>query len=222
VDQITRYQDSKVERHKRTFAGIWTGRIIRQYRLQSTFAQQFGFYIRRRGQSEPTDIFDQPRKRRCYGKRCHLQDVVTQFYTRDDVSRATAGKKDTVTRHKTKMQKRFLLDTLTNSHLKFCSEFLDYKISYSMFCRLKPFWVVTPTASDRETCLCKVHDNLQFIVDKLVGMNILQRASIERLCEAIVCNSTNKCCMYGMCSQCADRELEFYCDHDYDATCSVC
>ena len=167
-------------------------------------------------------MFDQPRKRHCFAKRCHLQEVVIQFFTRDDVSRATAGKKDTITRNKTKMQKRLLLDTLSNTHVKFCSEFLEHKISYSLFCRLKPFWVVPPTVSDRETCLCRVHDNLQFMIDKLVELKLLQHVSVERLCEAIVCNSAEKSCMYGTCNQCADRELELYCDHDYDDKCSVC
>jgi len=33
-------------------------------------------------------------------------------------STATAGKKDTITRHKSKMQKRLLYDTLNNTYLK--------------------------------------------------------------------------------------------------------
>jgi len=153
---------------------------------------------------------------------CHIQEVVTEFFTRDDVSRATAGKKETVTRCKNRMQKRLLLDTLTNTHIKFCSEFLEHKISYSLFCRLKPFWVVPPTVSDRETCLCRVHDNLQFMVDKLVDLKLLQRVSIEHLCEAITCNADEKSCMYEICNQCACRELASYCDHEYDETCSTC
>lgn len=222
VNQIkSRYQDTRLERHRRTFAGIVTGRIIRQYRLQRMSAEQFGFYSRKR--SETTrEMFDPPRKRRCFAKRCLLQEVTTEFFMRDDVSRATAGKKETVTRCKNKMQKRLLLDTLTNTHVKFCSEFLEHKISYSLFCRLKPFWVVPPTVSDRETCLCRVHDNLQFMVDKLVDLKLLQRVSIEHLCEAIACNPDEKSCMYEMCNQCADRELELYCDHEYDETCSTC
>jgi len=61
------------------------------------------------------------------------------------------GKKDTITRHKSKMQKRLLYDTLNNTYIKFCAKFTEWKISYSMFCRLWPFWVVPPTDSDRET-----------------------------------------------------------------------
>jgi len=67
---------------------------------------------------------------------------VQQFYTRDDNSRMSSGKKQTLTRKKVKMQKTFLLDTVVNLHEKFKSEYPSAKISYSMFAKLRPFWVV--------------------------------------------------------------------------------
>jgi len=145
-------------------------------------AQQL--HYRRRSQTS-CEMFDLPRKRRCFAKWCHLQEVITEFFTRDDVSTATASKKETVTRFKNRMQKPLLLDTLTNTPVKFCSEFLEHNISYSPFCQLKPFWVVPLAISDRETCLCRVHDNLQFTVDKLVALILLQWVSIEYLGETI-------------------------------------
>jgi len=99
---------------------------------------------------------------------------------------------------------------------------VSWKISYSLFCRLRPFWVVFPTSSDRETCLCKVHDNLQLIVDKVIDLKILQRVSVDRLCEALACYSANAECMYGKCSQCAGRKLESFCDHDFNIECACC
>ena len=224
IDQIkNRYQDSKTEREKRTFAHVLSGRIIKQYRLQKMSQQHMGFSVRRwSSYMSMNHVFGKSRKDRSGTQRCQFRDVVVNFYTRDDVSRATAGKKDTVTRHKNKMQKRLLLDTLSNTHLKFCSEFVSWKISYSLFCQLRPFWVVFPTSSDRETCLCKVHDNLQLTVDSLVDLKVLQNVSVERLCDAIACNSANKACMYGACSSCANRQLEFFCDHEYDSECTTC
>ena len=224
IDQIkNRYQDSKTEREKRTFAHVLSGKIIKQYRLQKMSQEHMGFSVRRWSSYLSTDnVFGKSRKDRCGAQRCQFRDDIVNFYTRDDVSRATAGKRDTITRHKNKMQKRLLLDTLNNTYLKFCSEFVSLKISYSLFCRLRPFWVVFPTSSDRETCLCKVHDNLQFVVDKLTDLKILQRVSVERLCDAIACNPANKACMYGTCSSCANRQLEFFCDHEYCSECTTC
>jgi hypothetical protein len=39
-----------------------------------------------------------------------------------------------------------------------------------------------------------VHDNLQLVIDKLVNLKVLTRVkvSVERACEAIVCNSKQK------------------------------
>lgn len=47
---------------------------------------------------------------------------ISAFYDRDDVSRVTTGRKQTITRNKVKKQKRFLVDTLLNLHRKFLSE----------------------------------------------------------------------------------------------------
>jgi len=84
------------------------------------------------------------------------------FFEREDVSRMTSGKKQTLTRAKNKQQKRFLNDTVSNLHSKFLAENSDLKISYRTFCRLKPFWVIWPKEKNRDTCQCKTHENLIF------------------------------------------------------------
>ena len=66
--------------------------------------------------------------------RVRLRHDVKQFYLRDDVSRATAGKKETITKNKRKMQKRFITDHLQNLHCKFVSENPTVTISYALFC----------------------------------------------------------------------------------------
>ena len=90
-----------------------------------------------------------------------LKSEVKKFYIRDYVSRSTTGKKETRTMLKEKKQKRFLTDTMQTLHARFISEFHG-TISYSLFCRLRPYWVVVPTAADRNTCQCKTHDNLAY------------------------------------------------------------
>jgi len=91
-----------------------------------------------------------------------LANECKSFFKREDVSRMTSGKKQTLTRAKNKQQKRFLNDTVSNLHSKFLAENSDLKISYRTFCRLKPFWVVWPKEKDRDTCQCKTHENLHF------------------------------------------------------------
>ena len=85
---------------------------------------------------------------------------VKEFFERDDVSRLMPEKKQTITRSKVKKQKRLLSDTLSNLYEKFMGE-NTFSISFTVFCRLKPFWVRRPSITDGETCLCKLHENLQ-------------------------------------------------------------
>jgi len=224
VDTIRkRYQDTKLERQKRTFACLLSGRIVQRYRLQSFSYQQLGFSVKRWSKlsSETTSrIFEI--KRRRFSSQCRLKDDVLAFYVRDDVSRNTAGKKETVTKHKCKMQKRLLCDTLLNTHLTFLSEHPQYSVSYSMFCRMRPFWVVPARESDRQTCLCKTHENIQLIIDKLVELRVLSNVTVDHLCDATVCDAQSKNCMYGKCGVCVNRELQYFCDHNPTDDCLVC
>jgi hypothetical protein len=71
----------------------------------------------------------------------------------DDVSRVVAGKRQTITRQKVKMQKRLLNDNLKELYSKFIDEHDNYQLSYAAFCRLRPFLVVQPT-DKTETPVC--------------------------------------------------------------------
>lgn len=113
----------------------------------------------------------------------------------------TTGTKQTLTKDKLKMQKRFLMDTMENIHRRFLAENPDQMISYSLFCHLRPFWVVNPTLSERDTCMCKLHENLSFLAVKL------ETANIEELIEKVCCNSSSKSCMYGECVHCKDKTV---------------
>jgi hypothetical protein len=96
---------------------------------------------------------DVARKKRSDVVNEELKSRVEEFYVRDDNSRMTTGKKETVTRHKVRKQKRVLLDTMGNLHEKFCSENIDCVVSYATFTRLRPFWVCVAQAKDRLTCV---------------------------------------------------------------------
>jgi hypothetical protein len=78
---------------------------------------------------------------------------VIDFFERDDVSSLTAGKKQTKTYKKDKRQIRYLNDSMKILFAKFHSEYPDIPMSYSRFCRLRPFWVLVPQLKDCETCI---------------------------------------------------------------------
>jgi hypothetical protein len=63
-------------------------------------------------------------------------NVVKAFYIREDISRQTAGKKETVTRKKTKKQKRFVIEPISRTYQTFRQEHPTLPISLALFKRL--------------------------------------------------------------------------------------
>lgn len=78
-----------------------------------------------------------------------MGEIVRDFFERDDVSRL--GVKQTITRLKVK--KRIMNDSMKNLYKTFIEGQKLVKINYTSFCRLRPFWVVSPTEKDRYMCL---------------------------------------------------------------------
>ncbi|XP_069139889.1 uncharacterized protein [Argopecten irradians] len=89
-------------------------------------------------------------------------------------------------------------------HKKFLTE-TDMKVSYSLFCYFKPFYILKATEKDRETCLCKTHENLCFKLNKCFQEQIIKSNNIETFLKDVTCNIENKDCMYRDCSNCKDR-----------------
>ena len=184
------------------------GKYVRQFRLQYMLENAVGFSSKRwkylKGDTSVSNDVEYTRKIKTTGITFQVNTTVQGFFTRDDVSRMTTGKKETITQKKVKMQKRFLTDTLKNLHLKFLAECWQISLSYQTFCRLRPFWVLQPTAADRETCLCKTHENTMFLAKKLHQLKLLTTVNIEQLIDLIVCNNESRQCMYRLCEKCKD------------------
>jgi hypothetical protein len=87
------------------------------------------------------------KRKECLTKR--MGEIVRDFFERDDVSRL--GVKQTITRLKVK--KRIMNDSMKNLYKTFIEGQKLVKINYTSFCRLRPFWVVSPTEKDRYMCL---------------------------------------------------------------------
>jgi hypothetical protein len=136
--------------------------------------------------------------------------LVQAFSLRDDNSRITTGKKQTITRNKLKEQKRILLDSILNLHEKFVAENPDNAISYVSFTRIRPFWVRIPRASDRDTCLCIKHENVQLAVDKLHALGLLKTKYAEDILKQVCCDINSKSCMLRECVSCSDKSVDFH------------
>ena len=135
-----------------------------------------------------------------------MKQEIRKFYMRDDVSGSTTGKKETITKNQEKKQKRFLTDTLENLYRRFMSEYHG-KVSYNLFCRLRPYWMLIPSVSDRNTCLCKTPENLSFKANELKQLKTIDTEDLEKLLDGVTCDVLKKECMYGECAECKDAIL---------------
>ena len=138
------YASCQNEKVKQSIAQILKGKILHKYRLVRRSMKVIQCY------SKVNSIGN--RKRSSFR---NLQHTVMDFFCSDDNSSITPGKKQTLVKKKIKKQKRLLSDTMLNLHKKFCQEFPHHKICLATFYKLKPFWVVKPKLSDRDSCLCK-------------------------------------------------------------------
>ncbi|CAG9790675.1 unnamed protein product [Diatraea saccharalis] len=146
----------------------------------------------------------------CIENETVLKRRIKDFYLRDDVSRATAGKKETVTKAQVKVQKRFMLDSMKNLYKAFIKENPDLRCSYFYFTRNKPFYVVSASVDGRNTCLCKIHTNFAYKANVLKKKGITGTDNLNILIESTVCNVKSKNCMYGICDLCANKQYEYF------------
>jgi len=207
-------KNSNKQRHKQIIAKLLTGKIVRKYRCRRLSEETFGFSHKLFKLKPATDLSYVRHRIVAQGYAATMKKSVYEYFTRDDISRLLAGKNATITKNGKTMQKRLLQDTLKNIHRKYLTEHLNVKMSYSLFCSLRPFFCLIPNVTDRDTCLCKTHENLQFMATKLHGLNVIHTSHIEDLAHSISCDPNSKQCMYGECSICKMNSVAFSTDVD--------
>lgn len=207
-------KSSKKQRHKQMITKLLTGKIVRKYRCCRISEETFGFSHKLFKLKPATDLKYVRNRCVAQGYAATLKKSVCEYFTRDDISRLLAGKNATITKSGKTMQKRLLQDTVKNIHRKYLSEHVNVNISYSLFCSLRPFFCLIPDVKDRDTCLCKTHENLQFMATKLHGIHLISTNHIEDLADSISCDPNSKECMYGECSICKMNSVEFSSDVD--------
>lgn len=140
-------------------------------------------------------------------KKIDTMKKIEAFFNRDDVSRATSGKKETVTRYKVKQQKRYLLDTIVNLHKKYKQE--GGTCSFQTFAKYRPFNVIHPNVKNRDTCLCWHHSNIRYKLVALYKLGLVNTICPEDLVSKIGCDRNSKSCMYNECHKCKDKLVPF-------------
>lgn len=143
-----------------------------------------------------------------------LEKALHRFFVDDSVSKMCPGKKDVVKVGLVKKQRRILLDTLTNLHKKY-KEDTGHNISFVSFTRSRPKWVQPPKKSDRDTCTCVKHANMELLIDALRKPKVIQEKNITELMATIVCSVKSETCMMGTCDTCKDKNVTFSYEENY-------
>lgn len=196
-----KYREIKSNKEKQLLSNAIKSKLLKKYRMQ----QQARAALDTTNRQITSCKREKPHRRHTILDK--LRSEVVGFLCRDDNSRVKPGKKSTKTVQKEKKQIRLLSDSLKNLYSKFLSESVKRKISYSFFCRLKPFYIRHPTLADRETCLCKKHENLKFKSMKLKQSSLISSQDLHELAKTVVCDTKNKSCMYRQCVVCKERKV---------------
>lgn len=123
------YQNAKTQHDKQNIRNLLCGRVTRKYRVLTHLRGQCGL---------PKENVTARKKSAAQLHAQGIKERIAEFYERDDISRLTTGKKDTITKNKVKKQKRLLNDSMKIIHTKFLAE-TSIKVSYSLFTLMKPF-----------------------------------------------------------------------------------
>ncbi|KAL0829510.1 hypothetical protein ABMA28_003030 [Loxostege sticticalis] len=136
------------------------------------------------------------------------QNIIKQvqsFFEEDKNSSVAAGKREFIKKAGEKKQKRYLTDNLKNLHTRFVNE--NFVISYSTFCKYRPFWVVFPK-DDRKTCECKLHSNVNYLIRALKNAKIITETTGTEVINSICCE-TKRECLERKCEVCASKVLNY-------------
>ena len=55
--------------------------------------------------------------------------------------------------------------------------------------------------------MCKLHENLTFVAEKLKQIKLIESSVLKDLVESVCCSSLNTQCMYGECEQCKNQTV---------------
>jgi len=202
------YRRLKTNKDKQIFTRLCSGGVIKKYRLQS---QCPGFLKARqiaalKGLTQNSTRYQ--RKIATSALSDTLRNSIVSFFQDDACSRVCPGKKDCITKSKFKKQKRFLNETVGNLYKKYCKEHPTSTVSFYSFARLRPFWVIKPQVTARDTCRCTVHANMEMLVNRVHELKIIEEKSPLNVMESICCNKNTVACLQRKCNIC--KKLKKY------------
>nr|CAI5839686.1 unnamed protein product [Callosobruchus analis] len=184
------------------------GTVLKKYKMRTKLSTVMKF--QKSSTYNSKDIMSFERKKSEYIRRNNIiKQKIKDFLELEDNSRVCPGKKEFVKKNKVKKQKRFLSNTLKNLHQKFLIAYPNVNISYKFFCFARPFYIKPMRVSDRETCKCIVHANMEYIVQSLYVNNIVFGKTLNDIIKDICCSTYAEDCLLRKCDNCKNAKPHF-------------
>ena len=210
-------ENLKSKRLKTAYSRIFSGKVIKKYRLLSQCKDVLPKISSLKGRkwivqnkasnalfcTNTTEVHFLPAK-----EILKKREAVKNFFVSNDASHFTPGKKDFVTVNGEKVQKRYLNDTLSALYKAFCSK-SSVPISFSMFCKYRPKFVVIPRFKDRDTCLCVKCENFKLLLSGLKAANVVEEKNKNDILSTMCCDIANEDCLFRKCQMCLTNSVNY-------------
>lgn len=201
------YTETSSLREKGVLSHILTGKILRKYRKLDYVRKQVAPIVSSRI-LEDSSVIHYSRSRA--GINGEVKRLVEKYFIEN--SRECPGKKDCLSKKGQVMQKRYLNSTMEELHRSFCLAHQHNSkkpLSYSAFARLRPFYVVAPKVSSRDTCLCLTHENMTLLVEALHRNRVIGESSTDKVVNSITCVKRTEECLARSCMACCHNKINY-------------
>jgi hypothetical protein len=150
---------NKKQKTRKAMTNIVGGEILSKYRGIRQLNRETGI-SRSSLRKAKSKVIELKARARLTLAREDLRRVAVDYMERDDISIQMPGKNDAKKHEGEKHQTRILNDYLSNIYDKFKTENIDTKISFSLFCKMRPNYILLTSLISRNTCLCSKHQNM--------------------------------------------------------------
>lgn len=100
-----------------------------------------------------------------------------------------------------------MLNTLKELYKKYRAEGGTAKLTALK--KYRPFYVLRPKLSNRETCGCVKNENFFIKIAKLNSLGMIETTNLNEMLLNVVCDLNSKACAYGECSTCVNKCMKF-------------
>lgn len=106
------------------------------------------------------------------------------------------------------IQLRYMLMSLREAYEQFCNTYSDVKIGVSKFADLRPKHIRLFDQIPHNVCVCIYHENVRLLLNALKTFTNLS-TEFSSFINQIVCNPSEKACMYSECEDCHNKLSSF-------------